>query len=182
MLRNVRKSTLLPLLLLALTLLTGCKNAPADTAASRLEHTHQVEVARQDLQQIPPPSKHLYFNVARLEDWHNPSLTVQEKMISIHVLMADANPSDLGKGTMLRPDAARIQVLNVDPKNLAEALNAIPKDAWPYGRVVSIEEARDAPQAARPQLRRNIETAIDTLNNIGVVADEWSDNRPVGNR
>lgn len=182
MLEGVRKSSFLPLLLLVPALLTGCKTAPPDTAASRLEHTHQVEVAREDLQQIPPPSKHLYLNVGRLEDWQNPALTVQEKMISIHVLMADSNPSDLGKGTMLRPTAARIQVLNVDPKNLAEALNAIPKDAWPYGRVVSIEEARDAPQSARPQLRRNIEAAIDTLNSIGVVPDEWADDRPVGNR
>lgn len=169
-------------LLLAPTLLTGCKSAPADTAATRLEHAHQVEAARQDLQQIPSPSKHLYLNVQRMEDWQNPWLTVQEKMISIHVLMADANPSDLGKGTMLRPQAARVQVLNVDPKNIAEALNAIPRDAWPYGRVIAIEEAHDAPAAARPALRRNIELAVDTLNSIGVVVDEWADNRPIGTR
>ena len=164
-------------------LITGCKQeAPADSAAARLEHAQQIDAARQDLQNIPPPSKHLYLNVQRMEDWQNPWLTVQEKMISVHVLMADANPSDLGKGTMLRPQAARVQVLNVDPKNIAEALNAIPRDAWPYGRVVAIEEAHDAPQAARPALRRNIETAIDTLSTIGVVADEWADNRPVGSR
>lgn len=117
-----------------------------------------------------------------MNEWANPSLTVQEKMISIHVLMPDANPSDLGKGTMLRPEAARKQILNIDPKNLAEALNAIPKEAWPYGRVVAIEEAHDAPPTVRPQLRRNIEQAVDTLQNIGIVADEWADNRPVGVR
>ncbi len=171
-----------PLLLAVPVLLCGCKEAPADSAAVRLEHAQQIDSARQDLQKIPPPSKHLYLNVQRMEDWQNPWLTVQEKMISVHVLMADANPSDLGKGTMLRPQAARVQVLNVDPKNIAEALNAIPRDAWPYGRVVAIEEAHDAPAAARPALRRNIEGAIDTLSNIGVVADEWADNRPVGNR
>ncbi len=163
-------------------MLAGCKKAPEDNAAAQLEHTHQVELARRDLQQIPSPSKHLYLGVQRLEDWQNPSLTVQEKMISIHVLMPDANPSELGKGTLLRPVAARQQVLNIDPKNLAEALNAIPKEAWPYGRVVAIEEAREAPAIARPQLRRNIEVAIDTLTNIGVVADEWADSKPVSNR
>ncbi|MFN2974647.1 hypothetical protein [Terriglobus aquaticus] len=162
--------------------LAGCKSTPADVAAANLERSHQVDRARQDLQQIPPPSKALYLNVQRLEDWHNPSLTVQEKMISIHVTEPDANPSDLGKGTMLRPEAARQQVLNVDAKDLPQALNAIPKEAWPYGRVVAIEEARDAPASARPQLRRNIESALDTLTSIGVVADEWSENRPVGNR
>ncbi len=182
MLILVRTFGFSPLLLLVPVLISGCKSAPPDTAAARLEHTQQIDAARQDLQQIPPPSKHLYLNVQRMEDWQNPWLTVQEKMISVHVLMADANPSDLGKGTMLRPQAARVQVLNVDPKNIAEALNAIPRDAWPYGRVIAIEEAHDAPKEARPALRRNIETAVDTLSSIGVVVDEWADNRPVGNR
>ena len=163
-------------------LLTGCKSTTADTPASRLEHAQQVEAARADLQQIPPPSKHLYLNVQRMEDWRNPWLTVQEKMITIHVTMMDTNPSELGKGTMLRPTAALTQVLNVDPTNIAESLNAIPRESWPYGRVIAIEEAHDAPALARPQLRRNIETAIDTLSSIGVVVDEWADNRPIGNR
>ena len=162
--------------------LAGCKQTPADIAAANLQHSHQVDVARQDLQHIPPPSKALYLNVQRIEEWQNPSLTVQEKMITVHVTEPDANPTSLGKGTMLRPEAARQQVLNIDAKDLAQALNAIPKEAWPYGRVVAIEEARDAPAAARPQLRRNIESALDTLTSIGVVADEWADNKPVGNR
>lgn len=139
-------------------------------------------MARQDLQQIPPPSKGLYLTVQRLEDWQNPSLTVQEKMITIRVTEPDANPTSLGKGTMLRPEAARQQVLNVDAKDLAQALNAIPKEAWPYGRVVAVEEAHDAPPTARAALRRNIEAAMDTLSSIGVVADEWADNKPVGVR
>ncbi len=141
-----------------------------------------MEEARRDLSQIPPPSKNLYMQVSSMSEWQNPSLTVQEKMISLHVLMPDANPSDLGKGTMLRPEAARKQVLNIDPSNLAAALTAIPKEAWPYGRVVAIEEARDAPKAAQPQLRLTIERAMDTLQNIGVVADEWNNNHPVGVR
>lgn len=142
----------------------------------------QVDDARRDLSRIPPPSKNLYMSVSDMNDWQNPSLTVQEKMISLHVLMPDANPSDLGKGTMLRPEAARRQILNIEPTHLAEALNSIPKEAWPYGRVVAIEEAHDAPAVAQPQLRRTIEKAIDTLQSIGVVADEWNNNKPVGVR
>jgi hypothetical protein len=170
-------------LLLPLTvLLTGCRHAPADAATVQRQYRQQADEARRDLSRIPPPSKNLYMAVTDLNAWENPSLTVQEKMISLHVLMADANPSDLGKGTMLRPEAARRQVLNIDPDNLAEALNAIPQAAWPYGRVIAIEEAHDAPEAARAALRRNIERAVDTLQNIGVVADEWSNGRPVGVR
>jgi hypothetical protein len=177
----VRISRFCILTLLALPL-CGCRSTPQSAAAAQREETAEIDAARRDLTQIPPPSKNLYMSVNSLDSWENPSLTVQEKMISLHVLMPDANPSDLGKGTMLRPIAARRQVLNIDPKNLAEALNAVPKEAWPYGRVVAIEEAHDAPPSARAQLRRNIEKAIDTLQNVGVVADEWSEGKPVGVR
>jgi hypothetical protein len=172
----------LPLLLALPLAITGCHSKPVSAAAEARHMEEQMNEARQDLSKIPPPSKNLYMSVASMNEWQNPSLTVQEKMISIHVLMKDANPSDLGKGTMLRPEAARKQILNIDPSNLAEALNAIPKDAWPYGRVVAIEEAHDAPKQVRAQLRRNIEQAIDTLGAIGVVADEWNGDHPVGVR
>ncbi len=162
--------------------LTGCRTAPANAVPSTSDNRERIDDARRDLSRIPPPSKNLYMAVSDINEWQNPSLTVQEKMITLHVLMPDSNPSDLGKGTMLRPEAARRQVLTLDPANLAEALNAIPKEAWPYGRVVAIEEAHDAPKSAQPQLRRTIEQAIDTMQNIGVVADEWNNNKPVGVR
>lgn len=169
----------LPVLSIAFT---GCRSTPETASAATRPSASRLNDARTDLGQIPPPSKNLYMSVGSMNEWQNPSLTVQEKMISLHVLMPDANTSDLGKGTMLRPEAARRQILNITPENLAAALTAIPKEAWPYGRVVAIEEAHDAPQSARPQLRRNIEEAIDTLQNIGVVADEWSNNKPLGVR
>ncbi len=166
---------------LALPLLAGCRSTP-NSPTSGLNAQERVDDARRDLSRIPPPSKNLYMSVNSLSEWQNPSLTVQQKMISLHVLMPDANPSDLGKGTMLRPEAARRQVLNIDPANLAEALNAIPQEAWPYGRVVAIEEAHDAPASAQPELRRTIEKAVDVLQTIGVVADEWNNDKPVGVR
>ena len=179
--KDVRTSAFL-IIVLAITSLSGCRNAPQSAAAATRSNAERLDEVRRDINQIPPPSKNLYMAANTIEEWQNPSLTVQENMISLHVLMPDANPSDLGKGTMLRPEAARKQVLTIDPANLAAALTAIPKEAWPYGRVVAIEEAHDAPRSAQPQLRRNIEQAIDTLQNIGVVADEWNNNRPVGVR
>lgn len=175
---NARPLIALPVLTLAL--LAGCRSPNAPVTAANAQE--RIDDARHDLSRIPPPSKNLYMSVNSLNQWQNPSLTVQEKMISLHVLMPDANPSDLGKGTMLRPEAARRQVLNIDPANLAEALNAIPQEAWPYGRVVAIEEAHDAPASAQPELRRTIEKAVDVLQTIGVVADEWSNDKPVGIR
>lgn len=174
----VRTSALFLLSAVVAFPLAGCKSKPVSPAVAAA----QIDDARRDLAQIPPPSKNLYMNVGSLNAWQNPYLTVQEKMITLHVLMPDANTSDLGKGTMLRPEAARRQILNIDPTNLAEALNAIPKEAWPYGRVIAIEEAHDAPEAARRPLRMNMEKAIDTLNAVGVIADEWQNDHPIGVR
>ena len=99
-------------------------------------------------------------------------------MVTVHVTVADANSSNLGIGGLLRPVGARRQDLNVRTNDLAVALNAVPADAWPYGRVVAIEEAHDAPMSARPELRRNMEAAMRTLSDIGVVVYEWQDNGP----
>jgi hypothetical protein len=110
-----------------------------------------------------------------LTSWENPYLTVQENMATLHVTMADANPSDLGVGGMLRPIGARRQDLTVRVSDLPAALNAIPENAWPYGRVVAVEEAHDAPASARPAIRRNVEAAIKTLSDLGVVVYEWNE-------
>jgi hypothetical protein len=124
---------------------------------------------------IPPPSKTRYMAVRSLATWENPYLTVQENMATLHVTLGDANPSDLGTGGMLRPVAARHQDLTVRVSDLPAALNAIPENAWPYGRVVAVEEAHETPVSARPAVRRNVEAAIKTLGDLGVVVYEWND-------
>jgi hypothetical protein len=113
--------------------------------------------------------------VRGLSTWENPYLTVQENMVILHVTLADANESDLGVGGMLRPVGARRQDLSVRVSDLPEALNAVPESSWPYGRVVAIEEAHDAPASARPAIRRDMEAAIKTLSDLGVVVYEWND-------
>jgi hypothetical protein len=113
--------------------------------------------------------------VHSLSGWENPYLTVQENMATLHVTLADANPSDMGEGGMLRPVGARRQDLNVRVSDLPAALNAIPENSWPYGRVVAVEEAHDTPASARPAVRRNMEAAIKTLGDLGVVVYEWNE-------
>ena len=87
--------------------------------------------------------------------------------------MVDANPSQLGQGTLLRPEAARRQELQVRPADLAEALIALPAGAWRYGRVVAIAESPIADRKKRSAVRRNVEFAIQKLNDLGIVVDEW---------
>jgi len=160
-------------------LLAGCSrsatvpNASAHTAST--QQRAQIEQIREQLDLIPPPSKNRYMAVHSLSAWENPYITVQGGMLTLHVTVADANPSDLGVGGILRPVAARRQDLNIRTGDLGIALNAVPQTAWPYGRVIALEEAHDTPPSARPQMRRNMEVAMQSLNDLGIVVYEWSD-------
>jgi hypothetical protein len=156
---------------------TGCNRVKADGRIATAS-PQEIEAARQQMELIPPPSKTRYMAVASLTTWENPYLTVQENIVTLHVTLADANTSGLGTGGMLRPVGARRQDLNVRVSELPEALNAVPEDSWPYGRVVALEEAHDAPASARPAVRRDMEAAIKTLSDLGVVVYEWSENGP----
>lgn len=111
------------------------------------------------------------------ESWENPYLTVQPGMIELHVTLADSNPSSLGVGGMLRPVGARRQEINVDMDKLGEAISSVPQGAWPYGRVVAIEEAHKTPAAAEPAVRRNMEAAIAKLSDLGVIVYDLSDGK-----
>ncbi len=119
---------------------------------------------------IPPPSKTRYMAVHSFEGWQNPYITVQPDMVTVHVLLADANPTGYGIGGMLRPVGARREELNVSPDKLGEAMSSIPQTAWPYGRVVAIEEAHKTPPAQEPVVRRNMEATVGKLNDLGVIA------------
>lgn len=170
-------------LLLCLALaatLTGCnRSASSDARATpgekQAEARAQSELIRQQLDLIPPPSKSRYMAIHALTSWENPYLTVQGNMLTLHVTIADANTTDLGVGGILRPVGARRQDLNIRTADLPGALNAVPQNAWPYGRVVALEEAHDTPVKARPEVRRNMETAMTLLNDLGIVVYDWNE-------
>jgi hypothetical protein len=159
---------------LSIPMLSGCNRASARTTIPA-PSAQEIETARQQMELIPPPSKTRYMAVHSLSGWENPYLTVQENMATLHVTVADANPSDVGVGGMLRPVGARRQDLMIRINDLPAALNAVPENSWPYGRVVAVEEAHDTPASARPAVRRNMEAAMKTLGDLGVVVYEWNE-------
>lgn len=128
---------------------------------------------RAQLAQIPLPTKSLYIDIHEPGQWANPFLSVEADVLDLRVTMADANPSPVGEGTMLRPVAARRQELQIRPSELAEAVVALPLGAWRYGRVIAVAEAPNADRKERPKVRRNVEAAIQQLNDLGVVVEEW---------
>jgi len=162
---------LAPALLTAL-LLTGCHAPQLPTPATEQAQADQHALAdsqREQLAQIPPPSKNRYMAIRTFESWQNPALTIQPSMIELRVLLADANPSSYGAGGLLRPENARRQELNISLDKLADAVTAIPQTAWPYGRVIAIEEAHKTPKNMEPTVRRNMELAIAKLNELGII-------------
>lgn len=146
--------------------------------AANAEHQAQAAAGLRDQQRaalahIPVPTKSLYVDVREPGQWANPFLSVQADTIDLRISFTDANPSPVGQGTMLRPSAARRQELQIRPADLATAIVALPDGAWRYGRVVAIAEAPNADPKSRTQIRRNVEAAIQQLNDLGVVVEEW---------
>ena len=156
--------------------LAGCHGRPLPTPATeqakvqeRAERNAVLNSERDQLSQIPPPAKSRFMSIHTLESWENPWITVQPDMVTLHVLLADPLPQ-AGAGGMLRPLGARRQELNLALDKLSDAITAIPQSAWPYGRVVAVEEAHKIPAAGLPAVRRTLESAVGRLNDLGVVA------------
>ena len=179
-----RNSTLLAALAaLLLFALPGCKKeeqavSKAANTAVNAEHTAQAASVERDreraeLAKIPLPTKSRYVDVHEPGAWSNPFLSFDAQMVNVRITVADANPSTLGQGGLLRPSAARRREVQIRQKDLVEALIALPDNAWPYGRVVAIEESPLADKKQRPAIRRQIEATIQQLSDLGVVVDEW---------
>jgi hypothetical protein len=160
---------------------TGCRNAAQTPAPTRAEvrqerraEQSKMDTARQELEQIPPPSKNRYLSVRTKEAYGNPFLVVHPQTITLTILYRDQDPNAFTAGGLLRPVKARKQEIDVRIADLPQALASLSPDVWPYGRVVAIEESPTAPRTERVAIRRNVEATIQILNDLGVVVDEWT--------
>src|SRR5271166_69303 len=145
------------------------KPAPEQAKAAAQER----DTDRQQLDQIPPPAKSRYLAIHTRESWGNPFLLVGKKTVTLRIMYPEPPHSDLAPGTLMQPANARKRELSLRLSELPEALAALPQEAWPYGRVIAVEEDPVAVRADRIQVRRNVETTIQLLNDLGVVVYEW---------
>jgi len=141
-------------------------------AAAQKRATKRDE-QRAELAKISLPTKSMYVDIHEPSAWANPFLAVGAESITLRIINADANTSDLGKGTMLRPEGARRQEIQIRPSDLPEAMVAVPSSAWKYGRVVAVAEMPGGAAKDRAKMRRNVEIAIQQLNDLGIVVQEW---------
>ena len=184
MLFAVARPLPLPIVLLCAVMAasTGCKDQPSSTPGpsraevkqERQQQRSKMETAREQLEQIPPPSKNRYLAVHTKDAYGNPFLVVHPATVTLTIIYRDQDPNAFSAGGVLRPPAARKQEVDVRPGDLPQALSSLPADSWPYGRVVAIEESPTAPRTERVAIRRNVEATIQMLNDLGVVVDEWT--------
>lgn len=171
------------LLLMTLVATAACHrsdvpSSAAEQQAADVNQREEVNSVRSELETIPPPTKAKFSTLRSLDSWQNPYLTVQDRFLVLHVTVADPIPGGIGQGGFLRPIGARRQNLTVRLTELPGALEAVPHTAWPYGRVIAVEEAHNTPRAAEPDVRRTMEAVMRTLSDLGVVVYEWTDNGP----
>jgi len=177
----VRNPLMVALLCVACT--AGCHkaDAPAPSASTPAApvsvppRASMVDQERTELAAIPTPLKSHYLGVATASAWQNPFVVVGTDSLKVIVLMGDPNPSPVGAGGLLRPKGARKDIEEIEPAKLGEMLSDLPPSAWPYGRVVAIEESRQPERSDRAAMRRNMENALQTLGNLGVVVNEWNE-------
>ncbi|MES2222167.1 MAG: hypothetical protein V4587_14525 [Acidobacteriota bacterium] len=129
--------------------------------------------ARQELNQIPPPSKSVYLNINQESQWQNPFLSVEQNMIQLRIYLPDENSSPIDRGGITRLSSARKQVVNVRLAELPRALASLPNGAWPYGRVVAIGREKDTPQN-RGWFSHHLDVTVHALQDMGVVVDDWN--------
>jgi hypothetical protein len=134
--------------------------------------------AREQLDEIPPPSKSRYLAIHTTDSWSNPFLIVSKRNVTLRIYYPDpvANGTlseSALPNTMLRPSGARKRELVLRLSDLPEALAALPQESWGYGRVIAVEEDPSTMRPDRPPMRRNVEAAIQMLNDLGVVVYEW---------
>lgn len=154
---------------------SGCRRSSNtfDMSAHAAQWGASKSEARQELLQIPSPSKSTYLTIDQEAQWQNPFLSIEQNMIQLRIYLPDENSSAIDRGGLTRMSSARKQVLNIRLAELPQALSALPAGAWPYGRVVAIGRERETPQN-RAWFPSHLEITVRTLEDMGVVADDWN--------
>jgi hypothetical protein len=119
----------LTVLAASFTVFTACAKPPGQVVASASPENR--------IQQIPPADEQKYSSMREMKSWRNPYLIVKTDGVGL---------LDIGNN----------EQQTVDPDKLAEALAKLPDSAWPYGRVVAIQEiTASGSEDDQAKLRKN---------------------------
>ena len=146
----------------------GIEQAAVSAEQKAQASAGELDSQRAALANIPLPTKSMYAGVREASQWANPFLSVGPEFATLRIVKPEA-----GQGASPKTQAARHQQSQVKIADLAQAITAIPAEAWKYGRVIAVEESPDAAAKDRPAVRRNVEAVMRKLNDLGVVVEEW---------
>jgi hypothetical protein len=133
-------------LVLSLSLLASCAKPPRapEEAAAAINPEARI-------QQIPPADPQKYAAIRDMKTWRNPYLIV--RIDGVGLLDVSNNEQQI-----------------IDPDNLPETLAKLPASAWPYGRVVAIQEIAAAnSEEDKAKLRKNRALAAGALEGMKVL-------------
>lgn len=148
-------------------------NKAEDAATQAKAAAAELDRQRAALAAIPLPTKSQYRSVHDSDAWRNPFLWVGAKTILLRADAVDAAPGPTGKKNSQHAEAAHRREVEVRLDELAKALSGLPAGAWRYGRVAAIAESHEADRKSQAEVRRNVEAAMQKLNDLGVVVEEW---------
>lgn len=151
--------------------------AAAAAREQAIQKAHAAAAAqdedRQQLATVPLPTKSIYMAIHTRPSWNNPFVVVGSSSVNLSIMYPDNGPANDPASDLLRPAGARRRVLDLRLSDLPEALVALPGNTWPYGRVIAVQEDPFAPRQDRAQVRRNVETTMQILSDLGIVIYEW---------
>jgi hypothetical protein len=131
---------------MSLAMLGACSKPPRALEESAAAIHPEVRI-----QQIPPADPQKYAGMRDMKAWRNPYLVI--KVDSVGLLDVSNNEQQI-----------------VDPDKLSEALAKLPASAWPYGRVVAIQEiSASSSEEDKAKLRKNRALVAGTLESIQVL-------------
>ena len=137
---------LLSALAVSLALFTSCARPPR-----ALEDTAAADSPEARIKQIPPADPQKYAGMRDMKAWRNPYLII--RVDGVGLLDVSNNEQQI-----------------VDPDRLSEALAKFPASAWPYGRVVAIQEISVAgSEEDKARLRKNRALVAGALESMQVL-------------
>jgi hypothetical protein len=115
-----------------------------------LQDTSNLKLDRR----VPPASRHSYEHIRDAKEWRNPYLIV------------------LKEGVEVRAGSSRTVV---PVSQLRGVLVRLPRAAWPYGRVVAVQEIslRAVEGVHDTAIKANVKAVAATLDALGVVVSYW---------
>jgi hypothetical protein len=129
----------------SLAMLASCAKPPSVPAQAVASVSPEARIQR-----IPPADRQKYAALKDMKAWRNPYLIV--RLDGVGLLDVSNNEQQI-----------------VDPDKLPEALAKLPASAWPYGRIVAIQEiSANASDQDHATLRKNRALVAGSLEGMHV--------------